>query len=58
VLGLALLAVLGPAFIGADVWLYGARPVGFSDIISYKLMFAVILTGASTPLIILRARSL
>jgi len=57
VLGLGLLAILGPAFIGADVWLYGTRPVGYSDIVSYKLMFAVILACASTPVIIIRARA-
>ena len=57
VLGLGLLAVLGPAFIGADVWLYGTRPVGYSDIVSYKLVFAVILACASTPVIIIRARA-
>jgi len=57
VLGLGLLAILGPAFIGADVWLYGTRPVGYSDIVSYKLVFAVILACASTPVIIIRARA-
>ena len=54
-LGLGLVAVLGPAFIFAATWLYGTRPLQFSDIVAYKLVFAVILACASTPVIIARA---
>jgi len=57
VLGLGLLVVLGPPLIGAEVWLYGPRPLGFSDIVAYKLIYAVILTCVNTPLIIVRAWS-
>jgi hypothetical protein len=56
-LGLCLVAILGPAFICAAVWLYGTQPLRLSDIIAYKLIFAVILTCANTPVIIARARA-
>ncbi len=56
-LSLCLLAVLGTGFVAALAYGYGNQPVAYSAIVIAKLGYALILTLASTPILVARARA-
>ena len=55
VIGLILLAVLGPVFVGAVSHAYGQQPIPYTDVVICKLIYALILCLANTPIIVWRA---
>jgi hypothetical protein len=57
VLGCALLAVLGAGFLATLSFGYDRQPVAFAAIIVAKLVYAVVLCLANTPIIVARARA-
>ncbi len=57
VIGLGCLVVLGGLFIGAMLLRYAGQPVPYADVFIVKLIYAVLLVCANTPIIVARARS-
>jgi hypothetical protein len=56
VIGLVLLAPLGLGFIGAARYTYDWQPVPYAAVMIFKLIYALILCLANTPLIVWRAK--
>jgi hypothetical protein len=56
VIGLCLLAMLGPAFIAATTYVYDGQPIPYADIVIAKLIYALCLCLANTSIIICRAQ--
>jgi hypothetical protein len=56
-IGLGCLVVLGGLFIGAMLLRYAGQPVPYADVFIIKLIYAVLLVCANTPIIVARARS-
>jgi hypothetical protein len=55
-IGLILLVALGTAFIGAVSFVYGRQPIPYGDVTTCKLLYALILCLANTPIIVSRAK--
>ncbi len=56
VIGIGLLVVLGSGFIGVVTFVYDRQPIPYADIVICKLIYALFLCVANTPMIIRRAR--
>jgi hypothetical protein len=57
VIGLGCLIVLGAVFIAAMLLRYAGQPVPYVDVFIVKLIYALVLVCANTPIIVARARS-
>ncbi len=55
-LGLILLAALGSVFIAVVSLVYGRQPIPYGEMLTGKLIFALILCLANTPIIVWRAK--
>lgn|GEM_PF-6592541 len=56
VIGLILLALLGPGFVGAVSYAYDQQPIPYASVVVCKLIYALVLCLANTPLIVWRAK--